>query len=64
MRTSTDRCYDFKNIFSENLSKKVIFCSNSCYFLQRLDHNIGFEINADFFAEKFDNNRRKWDIGP
>jgi hypothetical protein len=30
----------------------VFFCSNSCYFLQKFDHNIMvYEKNANFFAE-------------
>jgi hypothetical protein len=36
-RVTRDRCYDFLNIFAEKFSEKIgVFCSNYCYFLQKL----------------------------
>jgi hypothetical protein len=43
IRFCWDRCYDFLNIFAENLSKNVgVFDSKQSYIMQNFDHNIGF----------------------
>jgi hypothetical protein len=37
-----DRCYDFKNILTENFGKIIaVFCSKLLLIFQKLDHKIG-----------------------
>jgi hypothetical protein len=42
-----------QNIFAEKNGDNIgVFCSESCLFLQKFDHNIGFKENANYFGLK------------
>jgi hypothetical protein len=40
----------FKNIFAEKFGKNGVFGSKQSQILQKFDHIIGFEKNANFFS--------------
>jgi hypothetical protein len=51
-RCSRERCYDFKNIFAQNLAKKLaFFTQNKDKFSNNLIITLVFKKNANFFAE-------------
>jgi hypothetical protein len=55
-----DRCYDLKKIFSpKNVVKKWRFYSNYSYLVYcKIDYNIGFERNANCFAENWQKSQK------
>jgi hypothetical protein len=54
-----DRCDDFENIFAKKFSKNIgVFCSNYSYLKKKLIITLGFEKNANFFAEKWQKSQK------
>jgi hypothetical protein len=56
--SGTDVVIFLKKVIAKTLDKKLAFCSNYSYFLQKLDHNIGVQESANFFGEKGENRRK------